>query len=260
MAVSNRGRFVWYELLTRDVPAAIAFYGEVAGWRTEPFGSGGDYTMWVGGQGPLGGVMRLPDALAAAGVPPHWMAHVAVDDVDATVAGVLKAGGKVHHAPTDVPEVGRFAVVADPQGAVLSVFTPLQAMPLHDAAKAGEFCWNELVTSDPAAAFAFHAGLFGWKVVQDMDMGPMGTYRVYGLGEEGLGGMMKIPPGAPMPPAWIYYVSTDDLDAALARATRRKAAVVNGPMEVPGGGRIAQLADPQGAVFALHQAPPAAAR
>ncbi len=121
MAVSNRGRFVWYELLTRDVPAAIAFYGDVAGWKTEPFGSGGDYTMWVGGQGPLGGVMRQPDDLAKGGVPPHWIAHVAVDDVDATVAQVRKAGGKVHHAPTDIPEVGRFAVIGDAQGAVFAL-------------------------------------------------------------------------------------------------------------------------------------------
>ena len=88
----------------------------------------------------------------------------------------------------------------DPQGAAIAVFKPSgDDMALHDTSKEGEFCWNELVTSDPAAAFAFHSGLFGWNVVEDMDMGPMGTYRVYGLGKDGLGGMMRIPPGAPMP-------------------------------------------------------------
>jgi len=83
-------------------------------------------------------------------------------------------------------------------------------------------------------------------------MGPMGTYRIYGVGEQRLGGMMVIPKGAPMPPMWIYYVSTSDLEAAIGRATRKGGKVMNGPMDVPGG-RIAQLTDAQGAAFALHQ-------
>ncbi len=250
MANSSKGLFVWYEHLTRDVQAAIAFYGEVVGWKTQPFG--GDYTMWVGSQGPLGGVMELPDDLAKKGVPPHWMAHVQVDDVDATAKLATKLGGKVCKDPTDIPTVGRFSVLADPQGVPISVFKPNAPMALHDSAGDGEFCWNELLTSDSAAAFRFHSELFGWKVLQDMDMGPMGTYRIYGVGEKRLGGVMAIPKGAPMPPMWIYYVSTSDLDAAIGRATRKGGKVMNGPMDVPGG-RIAQLADPQGAAFALHQ-------
>jgi predicted enzyme related to lactoylglutathione lyase len=125
-------------------------------------------------------------------------------------------------------------------------------MQLDDPAMDGEFCWNELLTSDSAAAFRFHSELFGWKVLQDMDMGPMGTYRIYGVGEKRLGGMMTIPKGAPMPSMWVYYVSTDDLDAAIGRATRKGGKVMNGPMDVPGG-RIVQLTDAQGAGFALHQ-------
>jgi predicted enzyme related to lactoylglutathione lyase len=259
MATANKGRFVWYEHLTKDVPAAIAFYSDVAGWKTQPFGEGGgDYLMWVGSQGPLGGVMRLPDELARMGVPPHWMAHVVVDDVDASAALAKKLGGQVKKEPTDIPTVGRFAIISDPQGAVLSLFQPSGGpMTLHDPAKDGEFCWNELMTSDSAAGFKFYAELFGWKVLEDMDMGQMGTYRIYGVGDTRLGGMMTIPKGAPMPPMWIYNVSTSDLDATLARATKRGAKVMNGPMEVPGGGRIAQLMDSQGAAFALHQPPKA---
>lgn len=257
MAAVNKGRFVWYELLPRDVPAAVAFYSDVAGWRTQPFGEGSDYLMWVGSQGPLGGVMRLPDELAKMGVPPHWMAHVQVDDVDASAALARKLGGQVRKEPTDIPTVGRFAIISDPQGAVLSMFQPSMPMTLHDPSKEGEFCWNELLTSDSAAAFRFYAELFGWKVLEDKDMGPMGTYRIYGAGETRLGGMMTTPKGGPMPPMWLYYVSTSDLDAAIARATRRGGKVMNGPMEVPGGGRIAQLTDAQGAAFALHQPPKA---
>lgn len=189
------------------------------------------------------------------GVPPHWMAHVMVDDVDATAAQAKKLGGKVHKEPEDIPTVGRFAVIGDPQGAAISIFKPVGEMPLHDASKDGEVCWNELLTSDSAAAFEFYSALFGWKIAQEMDMGPMGKYRIYGLGDAQLGGMMATPKGAPMPPTWIYYVQTSDLDAMLARATQRGAKVMNGPMDIPGGGRIVQLMDPQGAAFALHESP-----
>ena len=97
--------------------------------------------------------------------------------------------------------------------------------------------------------------IFGWKILQEMDMGPMGTYRIFGLGERRLGGMMTTPKGSPMPPVWLYYTETSDLDAAIGRATKSGAKIMNGPMDVPGGGRIAQLTDPQGAAFALHQSP-----
>jgi predicted enzyme related to lactoylglutathione lyase len=254
MANANKGLFVWYEHLTRDVPAAIAFYSDVVGWKTQPFGQG-DYTMWVGSQGPLGGVMRLPEEVAKMGAPPHWMAHVQVDDVDGTVALTQRLGGKVCKAATDIPTVGRFAVLADPQGAPIAIFEPSSAMALHDASKDGEFCWNELLTSDSAAAFRFHSEIFGWRILEEMDMGPMGTYRVFGVGERRLGGMMTTPKEAPRPPMWMYYVTTRDLEAAIGRAKKKGAQVMNGPMDVPGGGRIAQLTDPQGAAFALHQAP-----
>ncbi len=253
MANASKGRFVWYEHLTRDVEAAKAFYGDVAGWKTQPFGDG--YTMWVGSQGPLGGVMGVGAEAAKEGARPQWMAHVQVDEVDGAVATVRRLGGRVWKEPTDIPTVGRFAVIADPQGAVLSLFQPAQPMALHDPGKDGEFCWSELMTRDPVAALRFYAELLGWKVVEEMNMGPAGTYRVFGLGDRGVGGVMAIPAGNPMPPMWIYYVSTGDLDAAVARATRRGGRIMNGPMDIPGGGRIAQLTDPPGVVFALHQAP-----
>jgi predicted enzyme related to lactoylglutathione lyase len=255
MAIAGKGQFVWYEHLTKDAGGAVAFYSDVVGWKTQPFqGGGGAYTMWVGSQGPLGGVMKLPEEAEKMGAPPHWEAHVEVDDVDATTAQVKKLGGKVYKEPSDIPEVGRFAVLADPQGAPFCVFRPKEAMTAHDVSKAGEFCWNELMTGDSEAAFRFYSQVFGWKILERMDMGPMGTYLVFGVGDQRLGGMMTAPQGSTMPPMWIFYTETDDLDASIGRATKRGAKVINGPMEVPGGGRVAQLQDPQGAVFALHQA------
>lgn len=258
---ADPGRFVWYELLTTDPEAALAFYAEVVGWKTQPFeGGDGAYTMFVGDQGPLGGCTALPETAKQMGAPPHWQANVEVADVDATVGEVLALGGKLYVAE-DVPGVGRFAVVADPQGAVIAVFTPAAEMASHDVSKPGEFSWHELYTSDHEAAFTFYNRIVGWERKGSFDMGPMGTYLLWGRGERQLGGMMTTPPGMttpdgrPVPPSWMYYVTVGDLDAALVRATDRGAKVLNGPMEVPGGQRIVQLLDPQGAAFALVTPP-----
>jgi len=249
-AMTNTGRFVWYELLTNDPQAAIAFYTEVVGWKTQKWETG-EYTMWVGSQGPLGGVTQLPEQAKQMGAWPYWQANVEVANVDETVEKVKQLGGKVYHTE-DVPTVGRFAVIADPQGAVIAVFTPAGNMQSHDVAKPGEFSWHELYTTDHEAAFSFYQQIAGWERLGEFDMGPMGKYLIYGRNGKPLGGMFTKSKEMPMPPSWIYYVQVDDLEGAVARATKMGARVLNGPMDVPGGSRIAQIADPQGAVFALH--------
>jgi predicted enzyme related to lactoylglutathione lyase len=246
------GDFVWYELMTTDPKAAIAFYSEVIGWKTELFGDGVgmDYKMWVGSQGPLGGVMKLPETAARMGAPPHWMSNVTVDDVDAAVKRVKELGGKIYQEPVDMPTVGRFAVIADPQGAAISVFKPDSAMTPHDPSRHGEFCWSELATTDHQAALAFYSEIFGWRQISSMDMGPMGAYVIFGKGDRQLGGMFNKPKEMPAV-AWLYYTQVDDLESAIGRAKSNGARLVNGPMDVPGG-RVAQLTDPQGVFFALH--------
>src|SRR5262249_56452970 len=141
-------------------------------------------------------------------------------DVKAAAALVGKLGGKGLHGPETVPEVGTFLVLSDPTGAVISAYQPQSSMPPHDETKEGEFCWNELMTTDRAAAFKFYSEVFGWKTIQEMDMGPMGTYQIYGIGEKAFGGMMTAPKGSGMPSAWLHYVETGNLDAAVARATK----------------------------------------
>jgi predicted enzyme related to lactoylglutathione lyase len=249
MSTANVGRFVWHEHMTKDVKAAIAFYTEVVGWKTEPFGD--TYTMWVGTHGPMGGVMVLGEA-EKMGVPPHWYGSVEVSDVDATVALATERGGKALVKAMDIPNVGRYAVLADPQGGAFGIYKPLQAMTLPDTPGPGDFCWNELMTSDQAAAFKFYGEVLGWKKLDAMDMGPMGSYLIFGVGERRLGGMMNIPPGMQMPTAWNHYIEVADLDAAAARAEKMGAKTLN-KMDVPGG-RIVQMTDPQGAFFALHHA------
>jgi predicted enzyme related to lactoylglutathione lyase len=254
--MAQLGHFVWYELLTTDPNAAVAFYTDVVGWRTEAWEN--NYTMWVSPQGPLGGLMDLPETARKMGAPPHWTSYVEVANADAIASAAKKLGGQIYVEPQNIPKIGRFAILADPQGASICILQPEPSptpMPPHDRAKAGEFCWAELMTTDQNAAFEFYRGLFGWERVGEHDMGPMGKYLLFGLAGAQMGGMFTKRPDTPMPPAWLYYVQVEQLDARIERTKSRGGKVVNGPHQVPGGARIAQLLDPQGAVFALHEQP-----
>jgi predicted enzyme related to lactoylglutathione lyase len=255
--MAARGEFVWYELMTTDAEAAKGFYTDVVGWGTAPFeGSPVPYTMWMKGETPIGGLMDLPDEARQAGAPPHWIGYVAVPDVDATAKRAKELGGHVIHGPHDIPEVGRFAILADPQGAMISAFKGAQEMPReHKDPEPGDVAWHELTTTDWEAALGFYSELFGWDKQQAMDMGEMGTYQMYGLGERMLGGMYNKTADMPFPPNWLYYVSTADVDAAANKIEKKGGKILTGPMDVPGGGRIVVAQDPQGAAFALHQGP-----
>ena len=253
--MTERGEFVWYELMTTDAEGAKAFYTDVVGWGTSPFeGSPVPYTMWMKGESAVGGVMDLPDEARQAGAPPHWLGYVAVPDVDAAAEKAQELGGRVIHGPHDIPEVGRFAILADPQGAVVSAFKGAQEMSRENKdPEPGDVSWHELATSDYGAAFDFYSTLFGWDKQQAMDMGEAGIYQMYGLGEKMLGGMYTKTADMPGPPAWTYYVSVADVDAAKATIEGNGGTILVGPMDVPGGGRILMALDPQGAAFALHQ-------
>jgi predicted enzyme related to lactoylglutathione lyase len=255
MANASHGRFVWYDHLAHDAKAAIGFYTHVFGWSTQPIQQG--YTMFVGGQGPMAGTVDMPERLREQSALPHWGSNVFVDDVAATVAQARALGGRVLVEPNDFPNVGCLATVADPQGATINLFKPARPMPLHDLSKPGEFMWHELLTSDAESALAFYSALFGWRKLREIDMGKMGTYRIYGFDGIELGGMSTKPKDMPAPPHWLYYIHVDDVDAAIDRAKAKGATLVNGPMEVPGA-RVAQLDDPQGAGFGLHESAPAA--
>lgn len=242
--------FIWYELATTDKPAAEAFYEAVVGWRLQRFDGGMDYTVLAARDGNVGGIGALPPEAWAT---PGWRGYVGVDDVDAVAARVTRSGGSIVRAPADIPGVGRFAVVADPQGVPFMLLrgavqnaAPLEAFR-PDAP--GHIGWNELHTLDWAGGFAFYAGLFGWEKIQAMDMGPMGTYQIFGIGGAPLGGMMNSP-DFPRP-SWLFYFNVDDIDAAQQRVAANGGTVMLAPSEVPGGSWIIQATDPQGVCFAL---------
>ena len=248
------GRFVWYDLMTSDPVAAQGFYTRIAQWGTQPWGEPGAYTMWTNEGTPMGGTVGLPAELLAQGIPPHWLPYVCVRDVDATVRDAERLGGKAMHQPEDIPSVGRFAVLQDPQGAALAVFTPADQPPGHDGTpRLGDISWHELTTTDYEAAFDFYAALFGWEVVKDSDMGPAGIYREYGQHGRTYGGMFNKTPDMPVPPNWLCYIRVRDVNQTVELVKSLGGQIMIGPLEVPGGDLIAQCLDPQGAAFAIHQ-------
>ncbi|OIP33145.1 MAG: hypothetical protein AUK47_19490 [Deltaproteobacteria bacterium CG2_30_63_29] len=247
----NKGTFLWYDLMTTDIEAAKAFYTEVIGWKTAPFqGGDGDYTMFMVGEQPMGGMMLLPEQAQAMGAPPHWMAYVGTPDVDATVSLAKKLGATVPMPPMEIPEVGRFAVIIDPQGAAISAFQPSSDMPLP-APEPGRVSWNELMSADAEAGLKFYSKLFGWEKTDSMDMGPMGTYQMFGQNGKTYGGMMNRPAEMPMS-AWLYYINVTSVKDTIERVTAKGGKLMNGPMDVPGGDVVAQCMDPQGVMFAIH--------
>jgi len=249
------GRFVWYDLMSPDVDASKAFYTNVAGWTTQPFQPVPEmrpYTMWMAGESSIGGVAPLPEE---GDVPPHWLLYIGANNVDNTVEDIKNNGGTVMHGPEDIPTVGRFAICQDPQGAVFAVFTPLNDMPAGPPTPMF-MSWHELGSSDAEAGLAFYRSVFGWGDAGTHDIGGGMDYYMFDAGASPTGGAYTIQPAMPMSPCWTPYIMTDGLDAACDRLNASGGKILNGPMEVPGGSRVAVCMDAHGAMFGLHEAGP----
>ncbi len=254
MGEVQKGRHIWYDLMSTDPEGAKRFYGKVVGWTVTPFEGGHEpYEMWQTADRPIGGVIQLPQQVAAQGIPSHWLAYIATPDLDATVAHATELGGTLHHEES-VPTVGRFAMLQDPWGAPFCAFTPEEMPPDDGQPGPGEFTWHELMAEDHEQAFAFYSDLFGWEKGAAMDMGEAGIYQLFRRPGRGLddGGMMTRPPEVAIS-SWLYYINTADLDDAVSTVKAEGGQILHGPMEIPGGDRICVCMDPQGGAFALHE-------
>jgi predicted enzyme related to lactoylglutathione lyase len=243
------GTFCWVELATSDGPAAKPFYTSLFGWTADDApGGGGVYTI-LRKNGKDAAALYEPGP-EQKGIPPHWNSYVCVENADDAAAQAKELGGTVMMGPFDVMEHGRMAVVADPTGAVFSLWQPRSHIGAQVVNEPGAFCWNELYTTDPKRAADFYSGLFGWKMeARHMDFG---DYVIFELGGTMMAGMMQIPKEwGPIPAHWLVYFAVDDCDGAVDTARRLAANVTVAPMDIETVGRFAMLTDPQRAAFAV---------
>lgn len=240
--MSTHGKFAWFSLVTSDVEAGAAFWSEVGGLTATqaPMGAS-TYTMFARDGVAFAGA-TLPQM---PNVPPHWLSYWGVDDVDTRTARVAGAGGQVVVPPTDIPTVGRFSIVADPQGATIALFKSAAGAPEPSKQP---MAWVELWTKDAPAAVRFYTEVLGLGT-RVMDM-PNGPYTLLTLGDAGVAGVMTAS-DPKIPSMWLPYLEVDQVDDALVRVRNHGGAVHVEPMTVAGVGRFGVVADRQHAVLGL---------
>ena len=239
----------WYELGAKDLGKAQAFYAAVLGWTVADSGTPGMTYLIARASGAMvAGLMQTEGEQ-----PQAWNIYFAVDDCDATVAAATGLGARVYVPPADIPNTGRFAILADPQGATFCVLQPLPMADgtggsAFDLRKQGHGNWNELVTADPAAAMGFYGALFGWTLSRSMEMGPGMTYHMIAREGVDIGGTFAAP-GAP--PFWKPYFGVTSAKAAVEAVTAAGGRVMHGPDEIPDGSFTLQITDSEGVMLAL---------
>jgi predicted enzyme related to lactoylglutathione lyase len=250
------GDFIWYELMTSDADGAKSFYDAVVGWNIhEGAPEYGGYRMIGRSDGKFaGGVLPITDDMQQHGARPTWLGYIHVADVDQAVSAIEQAGGK-RLMVQDIPNVGRVALVTDPQGATFYLMKPIPPAGDPDA-KSDVFSpdaeqrvgWNELQTSDVEAARRFYADRFGWDSGEAMDMGEHGEYRFFSHRGTRIGALFSSSNG---PPHWRFYFRVPSIEAAKRIAEDKGGTIQMGPHQVPTGDWIVIGSDPQGAEFAL---------
>jgi predicted enzyme related to lactoylglutathione lyase len=248
------GEFCWIELATSNQSAAKSFYTALFGWsvRDVPIGADQVYSLLELQGRVAAGAFAISPNESAAGIPPHWHLYVSVVSADEAAKKAGELGGKVVEAPFDVMDRGRAALIQDPTGAYFSVWEAKKRIGLGVTGESGTFCWADLNTPDQARAKTFYEGLFGWKLMPGQ--GKESGYLHIMNGEKYIGG---VPPahqgGGNAPPHWLLYFAVADVDKTFDRAREMNARILLRPMDFEGVGRVAMLADPQGAVFALFR-------
>ncbi|MGY4606194.1 putative enzyme related to lactoylglutathione lyase [Bradyrhizobium sp. USDA 4474] len=250
--VDQLGCFVWYELLTTDMRSASAFYAGVVGWAEKDASSPElAYTLLTAGGTPTVGLMDLPEEGVRMGATPRWLGYVAVDDMDARVAQIRRLGGAILVSATD-SNIGRIAVVADPQGATFALVTGLTYRQSQHSAleQPGRVGWHELLAEDRSKVFPFYRKLLGWQQAS-AEADPASVYELFSVAGETIGGMLTKLPSVPQP-CWLHYFNVEDIGAAARRVHDGGGRVLQHPIALPDGGWIVRCVDPQGALFALQ--------
>ena len=246
------GSFCWIELATTDQKAAKDFYSSLFGWSPQdsPIGPNEVYTIFkLEGRDAAAGYTLREDQ-RAHGVPPNWMIYITVDSADQAAAKAKQLGATMVMPPFDVMDLGRMAVIQDPTGAHFCVWQAAKNTGIGIAGVSGSLCWADLSTPDPKHAGDFYSPLFGWQIM--VDEKDKSGYLHIKNGEHFIRGIPPAahrPPG--VPPHWLAYFWVDDVDASAAKAKQMGANLCVLPMTIENVGRMAVIADPQGAVFAI---------
>jgi uncharacterized protein len=250
------GTFSWVDLSTPDLDAGTAFYESLLGWSHNDVdtGDGGIYRMFqLGGKDVAAGSGQREEE-RSQGVPPHWNNYATVESVDATAERAGELGGSVMVPPFDVLEAGRMSVIADPTGAVVCLWEPRASIGAEIVNDAGALCWNELSTNDVAKAKTFYSALLGWRFEDQTE--PMPYTRIY-VGDRMNGGIRALGDQereAGVPPNWMPYFSTADIESSTAQVKELGGTVMVGPM-IMNEIKMTVAQDPTGAVFALFEGP-----
>ena len=251
------GTFCYCELASSDPRASGKFYMDLFGWgrNDQDLGEFGIYTQFELDGKTVASQFKLPEEQQQNNVPSNWGQYVAVADTDAAAARAQELGGQLVMGPMDVFDHGRMAVLADPCGAVFSVWQAKANIGVALRDDPNTMCWNELLTTDTAKATAFYGALFGWEP-KSMEMGELGVYTSMMIGDgQPAAGMMAIRPDmGPIPSHWMVYFSVADVEAAFAAVEWSGGCGMVSPTEIPGSGRFAVVADPVGAHIGLYQA------
>jgi len=244
------GNFCWTEVFLEDPARGKGFYGELFGWGSQEMpGSEGAYTMLHIGGKFVAGASKMPPALKKAGAPSHWLSHVFVTNPIEAVNKAKALGAKIIQEPMQVGP-GTVSMIEDPTGGMLALWSTKESMGTFLWGEPNSLCWNELVTTDAAAATKFYVSLFGWKT----ETWPMGgfTYTVLKNGDVPVAGLMPQPKDmAGAPTSWTAYFAVTDCDATTKRAEKLGGKVCMGPQDIPNVGRFAILSDQEGAMFAV---------
>ena len=248
------GRFIWFDLMTPDAEASKRFYTEVLGWGTRVdrplMGIDGQppYTMWTAGKAPIAGIVPFSEA--------YWLGYVGVEDVRRSAMQARDLGGEILFGPHDIARVGGFAVIADPQGAVIGIFQPVSSSPSPQRSTPAPlaFSWHELAAADWRTALDFYTAMFAWEAIGKEDTRP----HIPGVafGRRGVPYGVLLDKSQEMPgPAWCGYVRVDDVREAARQVARHGGQVISGPVESPAGDWNVHCRDLFGALFALQQTP-----
>lgn len=256
MAIEGIHTFCWFELATTGCNDELRFYEKLFGWtstRVPMGGEMGDYIMLQQGDAPVGAMFEMTPETGLGHMPPNWGPYVLVENVDASTRRAQELGAKVFKEPFDVMDMGRMSVVQDPTGAIINLWQAKGEGPQAtiDYRAKGRVCWCDQQSRDIKAATEFYIKLFGWQTKRKD-----GEYVQFFSGESPLGGffdLTKQPQLAEVPPCWILYFATDDVDASAKQVKELGGQIRMPPMDMEGVGRMAVVADPKGATFTLFR-------